>query len=306
MRRRWILLVGVLPLLLAAGRARQETVGRDVESVEVDADSAPRPMPRLDDAGYFLSRLDERNKSDALNVLADLASESRLPPGDVAAVLGALLDGGSPPEAFGYGCANCFQKRLSTLLAPLRLRGPRVNPPQEGLVLVRLDEGFLKRIQKDASPEFGGTLPGLVQAIQRGWTPVGKFIPSSYVRYHDKSTDPKYEPAFFLSGPALMVEEGGRSEPLDAWELSKWACEAPPRNRFDPGFLLLSFDPSQACTDVRIPTAADTEDPDFRPTPPSEKESGVTCGGAPQWVCPNFPYSSIKKVRFVPNKGYFE
>jgi hypothetical protein len=263
-------------------------------------------MPRLDDAGYFLSRLSERDKSSALNVLGDLASESRLAAPDVAGVLGALLDGGNPPEDFGYGCANCFQKRLSTLLQPLRLRGPRVNPPQEGLVLVRLDEGFVKRIQKDAHADFGGSLPGLVQALQRGWSPVGKFIPTSYVRYHDKSVEPKYEPAFFLSGPALMLMEGGLGEPLDAWNLSKWACEAPPRNRFDPGYLLLSFDPSQSCNEVRIPTAADTEDPDFRPTSPAEKESGFTCGGAPQWVCPNFPYSSVKKARFVPNKGYFE
>jgi hypothetical protein len=111
------------------------------------------------------------------------------------------------------------------------------------------------------------------------------------------------EPAFFLSADALAEHERGMGRKLDSYSLAKWACRRGP-GRFDPGFVVMEFDPSQACTAVRIPTAGDTEHPDFRPSPASEKESGFTCGGAPEWVCPNIPMSSMEKTRFVPNLDY--
>ena len=51
---------------------------------DVDLDSLPSASPTLEDFGYFLSRLDERSKSNALNILADLSSDSRLDPAQVA------------------------------------------------------------------------------------------------------------------------------------------------------------------------------------------------------------------------------
>lgn len=304
-RRLWSLAVAAAALAaLPAAFAGKTAKGAETEEGEDRPVRAS--LPTLEDLGYFLSRLEEKDKGQALNVLADLASESRIPATDIGSVLHALVDEGNPPEAFGYGCPTCFQKRLSILLSPLRLKGPRVNPPQEGLVVLRLDDALLRKIQKEAQTEFGGTVPGLAQAMLKGWSPAGRFVPGTYVRYHEKGGDPKQEPAFFLSGPALMVKEGSLTDPLDAWALSEWACEGPPRNRFDPGFLILGFDPNEACQEVRIPTAADSEDPYFRPSPASERQSGFTCGGAPQWVCPNIPLTAIKTARYVPNRAYLE
>ena len=68
--------------------------------------------------------------------------------------------------------------------------------------------------------------------------------------------------------------------------------------------MVLTFDVAKACTEVRIPTAGDCESAEFRPTPQSEQESGRTCGGAPEWVCPNFPLSLATEARFVANDSY--
>lgn len=301
-------ILSVMALLLAAPLLTAAKGDRSGSESDADLDAPARKpsLPTLEDLGYFLSRLDEKDKGQALNVLADLASESRIPASDIGSVLHALVDEGNPPEAFGYGCPTCFQKRLSTLLRPLRLKGPQVNPPQEGLMILRLDDGFLRKIQKDAATEFGGTVPGLAQAMLKGWSPAGRFNPGSYVRYHEKGGDVKAEPAFFSSSAALAVKEGSLADPLDAWTLAEWMCEAPPRNRFDPGFVLLQFNPNDACSEVRIPTAADSEDPYFRPSPSSERQSGFTCGGAPQWACPNIPLTAIKTARYVPNRAYLE
>ena len=149
-----------------------------------------------------------------------------------------------------------------------------MNPPVSGVVAVRLDQGFLKRLKPEALEEVGGSLPGLVQALLDGYNLVGGFRSNSYVRYHGRGVSPDLEPAFFTSTSALEEHEGTLSEPLDAWTLARWLCQRPPRNRFEPGFLLLYFNPERTCTQVRIPTAADSENPDFRPSPASERVSG--------------------------------
>jgi len=275
-------------------------------SDDADLDRVPPGMPTVEDFGYFLQRLSEREKSNALNTLADLASDSRLDPGDVAGVLRTLLDDGSPPDGYGYGCGNCFLRRLSDLLGPLRMQGPRVNPPLEGVVAVRLDDKFLKRLDRDMSTQVGDSLPGLVSALLEGLELAGSFRHSSYVRYHGRGVDPAREPAFFTSVDALDAYERSLHEPLDAWSLATWLCKRPPTNRFEAGYLLLYFNPERSCTQVRIPTAADSESPDFRPTPSSEKHHGLTCGGAPEWVCPNIPLQEFTRVRYVPNSMYIE
>jgi len=286
-------------LLLAAD-------GGSVETDDVDLDSLPSASPTLEDFGYFLSRLKESEKSNALNILADLSAESRLDPALVASVLRGLLDDANPPSDYGYGCGNCFLRRLSDLLGPLRLKGPRVSPPPKGAVVIRLNDGFLKRLSRQASDELDGSLPALVQRLLDGYELAGKFRGDSYVRYHARGGDLLTEPAFFTDADALATYEAGLDEPLDAWSLARWQCTHPPRNRFEPGFLVLYFDPTKACTQVRIPTAGDCENPDFRPTPASETEAGRTCGGAPEWVCPNIPLTEMTRVRYVPHTSYTE
>jgi hypothetical protein len=295
-----------LLLALPGARGGEDRAAPAGSPEDADLDRVSGLMPSIEDLGYFLGRLPEPDKGRALNVLADLAADSRLPPSEVGPLLKKMIDEGGPPDEFGYKCTTCFQKRLSNLLVPLRLRGPRVNAPREGVIAVPLNDGFLGRMKKESQEEVGGTLPGLVQALMNGYSVSGKFPSGSYVRYHGKGARPESEPAFFTSGEAMQKYEATLTEPLDGWSLAKWLCTAGPRNRFDPGFLLLYFDPNRSCTEVRIPTAADTEDPDFRPTPQTETQSGFTCGGAPEWVCPNVPMAEIVRSRYVPNSSYVE
>ncbi len=276
------------------------------ESAEIDLDRVAPGMPTLEDFGYFLSRMSETEKGLALNVLGDLVADSRLDPNEVAILLRRLLDDGPAPESFGYSCTNCFQRRLSDLLTPLRMRGPRVTPPTEGVIVLPVNEGLLKKLEKGAADEFGGTVPGLVKAMLGGWTPVGRFSRYAYARFHGRGGNVMLEPAFFTSAEALAAHEATLTEGLDAWSLASWLSERPPRNSFDPGYLVLHFDPNKSCREVRVPTAGDTERPEFRPTPASETASGRTEGGAPEWVCPNFPLSETTKVRYVPHSSYLE
>lgn len=318
--RTWLpllLVVGVLATILltwgvcAAGprgaRASQEDESaRSEPDPDADLDRLPPGMPTVEDFGYFLQRLSEREKSNALNTLSDLASDSRLDPGDVAGVLRRLLDEGNPPDGYGYGCGTCFLRRLSDLLGPLRMQGPRVNPPLEGAVAVRLDDKFLRRLDRNMATQVGDSLPGLVRSLLDGLELAGNFRSGSYVRYHGRDASTLKEPAFFTSVEALDAYERSLTEPLDAWSLSTWLCKRPPTNRFESGYLLLYFNPERSCSQVRIPTAADSESPDFRPTPSSEKHHGLTCGGAPEWVCPNIPLQEFTRVRYVPNSMYIE
>jgi hypothetical protein len=280
--------------------------GLPARADDVDLDRAPPSQPTIEDLGYFLSKLDEWAKSRALNVLADLAADSRLDRGEVARVLRELVDSGPPPDEFGYRGANGFQRRLSALLRTLRLKGPIVEGPPEGAIVLALDESFVGKLSKSAEAEVGGSVPGLVQALRGGYDLRGNFSSYAHVRYHEKGGIVDEEPAFFTSGAALAKKEGELKDSFDAWELAKWACIDPPRSKFDAGFIVMYFDPRRACGDVRIPTAGDTEDPDFRPTPESEPESGRTCGGAPQWVCKNIPLSAATRFRYVPNSPYLE
>jgi hypothetical protein len=286
------------------GRGADKPV--DPPAADADFDTLPSAMPTLEDFGYFLQRLSEREKGNALNILSDLASDSRLDAGDVAGVLRTLLDEGSPPDGYGYGCGTCFLRRLSDLLGPLRMQGPRVNPPLEGVVALRLDDKFLRRLDRNMSTQVGDSLPGLVAALLEGLQLAGNFRDSSYVRYHGRGADTLKEPAFFHSVDTLEAYERSLTEPMDAWSLSTWLCMRPPTNRFESGYLLLYFNPERSCTQVRIPTAADSENPDFRPTPASEKHHGLTCGGAPEWVCPNIPLQEFTRIRYVPNSMYIE
>ena len=274
--------------------------------VEVDLDLEPSAMPTVEDYGYFLGRLSELEKGLALNVIADLGAESRLDPAQVAAILRRLLDESSPPEDFGYHCATCFQRRLSDLLEPLRLQGPIVAAPAEGVIALPVDDSLLKKLDKKTLEEVGGTVPGLVQALLRGWQPTGRFSPWAWARYHARDADPSREPAFFSDAESLVAMEKGLVDPLDAWGVARWLSLRPPRNSFDPGFLLLYFEPARTCPEVRIPTAADTERPEFRPTTGSEKRSGRSEGGAPEWVCPNFPLSAVTRTRYVPHGSYLQ
>lgn len=276
------------------------------DEADIDLDAVSAAQPTVEDFGYWLGRLDESEKSMAMNVLVDLTSDSHLDRKVVSEVLRRLLDEGPPPEDFGYRCTNCFQRRLSALLQPLRMKGPRVNGPVEGIIVLKLDQGFLRKLTPEAREEIGDSLPGAVKALLAGWSPKGKFSRWAYARYHEKGGDVMHEPAFFTDAAALAKLEEGRREPLDAWALTRWLSMRPPRNSFEPGFLVLSFDPSRSCKEVRIPTAADTEQPEFRPTPASEKVSGFAEGGAPQWVCPNFPLIEATRVRYVPHSSYLE
>lgn len=297
---------GVAP---AASKATAEKADGEIPGMseeDVDLDAVPQAMPTVEDFGYFLQRLGESEKGNALNILADLASDSRLDPAEVARILRSLLDEANPPDGYGYGCGNCFLRRLSDLLAPLRMRGPAVNPPLKGVTALKLDDKFLGRLQKETAGQVGDSLPGLVQALLGGIELAGRFRTGSYVRFHGRGIDPEKEPAFFTSVEALETYERSLTEPLDAWTLSTWLCTRAPTNRFEAGWLLLYFDPARSCTQVRIPTAADSENPDFRPTPSSERAHGLTCGGAPEWVCPNIPLQEFTRVRYVPNSAYIE
>jgi hypothetical protein len=168
-----------------------------------------------------------------------------------------------------------------------------------------VDDRLVRRVRASARDEFGGSLQGLVKALVSGYPIHEKFISDSYARYHSRGVDVNDEPAFFLSGDEFDAKREDDTRELDSYGLARWACRRTP-GRFDPGYIVLEFDPSQACTEVRIPTAADTEQPDFRPSPASERRSGFTCGGAREWVCPNIPMSAMKSSRFVPNLDYVE
>jgi len=294
------LLLGAAPDTASSGEEpSSDNVPPDAAALEPSIS-----LPTIEDLGYYLGRLDEWKKGDALNVLMDLAADSRLPREETAVLMNRLLDEGSPPESYGYGCPTCFQKRLSTLLEPLRLRGPKVAGPQDGIIVFPVNERLIKKITKEGKESFGGSLPGFVRALIDGYDPSGAWTPWAYARYHGKGADYRTEPVFFSSAAALSKHEGSLGEALDAWSLARFLCIDPPRNRFDPGFLVLQFDVNRTCNEVRIPTAGDCENSSFRPSPQSETDAGQTCGGAPEWVCPNFPLSAITSVRFVANDSY--
>ena len=302
MRRRSLILLCLLAavLVLTAGK---KTKVESAEAGDLDLDAIDA-LPTVEDLGYFLAKLDERQKSLALNVLIDIAADSRLDRTVVSSIFRELVDEGSPPPQFGYGCATCFQRRLSEVLSKHRLTGPKVAGPQRGIIVMPLNERFLKRIEKNEAEAWGGSIPAFVQALLNGYDPSGSYASWAYPRYHGKGADVRTEPVFFSSASALKEFEAERSEPLDAWGLAKYMCQPAPRNRFDPGYLVLTFDVTSSCGEVRIPTAADGEDPDFRPTPASERDSGRTCGGAPEWVCPNFKMNELTSLRYVPNSAY--
>ncbi len=305
MRRRSITLFCLLfaLVILTAGKRGEPTAPADAADMDLDVIDA---LPTVEDLGYFLAKLDERQKSAALNVLIDLAADSRLARADVGAIFHAFVDKGSPPPEFGYGCATCFQRKLSDALALHRLKGPKVAGPQRGIIVVPVNERFLNLIDKSAAEAWGGSVPAFIQALLSGYDPTGNYASWAYPRYHGKGADVRAEPVFFSSVEALAEHEATLGEPLDAWSLARFMCTTPPRNRFDPGFLVLTFDVTSSCSEVRIPTAADGEDPDFRPTPESERDSGRTCGGAPEWVCPNFKMNELTGVRFVANGAYIK
>ncbi len=305
---RSLLMLGLVCSLLIAAPvdARPKASAEGGAEEPIDLDRVPRGMPTLEDFGYFLSRMSEMEQGLALNVLADLVSDSRLDPAEVATVLRRMLDDGPAPESFGYSCTNCFQRRLSDLLTPLRMRGPLVTPPAEGVVALPVNGGLLKKLEKGVSEEIGGNLPGMVKAMLKGWTPAGKFSRYAYARFHGRGADVMQEPAFFTSAQALAAHEATLNEPLDAWDVARWMSQRPPANSYDPGYLLLYFDPNKSCREVRVPTAGDTERPEFRPSPASEKGSGRAEGGAPEWVCPNFPLSEVTRARFVPHDSYLK
>ena len=307
MPRRSITLLCLLcaVVMLTAGKQGKPGEAATPPDDDLDLDAIDR-LPTVEDLGYFLARLDERQKSAALNVLIDIASDSRLHRADVGSIFRKLVDEGSPPPEFGYGCATCFQRRLSDVLSTHRLKGPKVAGPQRGVIVVPINDRYLKMIDKDAAQAWGGSIPAFVQALLDGYDPSGNYASWAYPRYHGKGADVRAEPLFFTSVEALAEHEGTLGEPLDAWSLARFMCESPPRNRFDPGYLVLTFSVTSSCSEVRIPTAADGEDPDFRPTPESEKDAGKTCGGAPQWVCPNFKMNELTSARFVPNTAYIK
>ena len=298
------------PALLFAGdeesSKHQDTlVGDNFAEADLDLDNVAAGMPTIEDFGYYLSSLEEWEKEQALNILADLASDPHLDPGQVSASLRSLLSETNPPTGLGY-CRSCFKRQLSGSLQGLRLRGPRTSPPTEGIVALRINENFLKKLRPQALEEVGGTVPGLVQALLDGWPIAGKFDRGGYVRYHAHRGDPLLEPAFFSSADALQRFEVTLDEPLDDWALSRWLCQPGPKHRFEAGILLLYFDPTEIVKEVRIPTAADSEEASFRPVPLSESRSGETCGGAPQWASENIPLSAFSRARYVPNRGYLE
>jgi hypothetical protein len=264
---------------------------------------ALRP-PTIEDLGYFLSRLDEWKKGEALNILMDLAADSRLDRRDKIEVMNRLLDEGSPPEEFGYGCPTCFQKRLSGLLEPLRMQGPRVAGPKDGVLVIPVNDRLVKKLTREGKARAGESLPTFVKALLDGYDPTADWTPWAYARYHGKGAETRSEPVFFSSAAALAEHEANLGEPLDAYSLARFLCVDPPRNRYEPGFLVLQFEVTRVCNEVRIPTAGDCEEASFRPTPQSETEAGRTCGGAPEWVCPNFPLSAVSSVRFVGNDSY--
>jgi len=297
----------LLPSIAAADGPQPTATGSlaGEQFSDLDLDNLGSGMPTIEDFGYYLSDLREWEKSQALGVLADLASDPHLDPGLVAAALRRLLAETGPPTGLGY-CRSCFSRQLSTALQPLRLRGPRAEPPVEGIVALRIDDRFLKRLRPQALAEVGGTVPGLVQALQDGWSIAGNFERGTFVRYHAKRGDTLLEPAFFSSADALQRHEVTLSEGLDDRSLSRWLCQQGPRHHFEPGLLLLYFDPAELLKEVRIPTAADSEEANFRPSQLTETRSGTTCGGAPQWASENIPLSAFTRARYVPNRPYLD
>lgn len=302
MRRRLTTLLCLLgAVLILAGGKKGKSPPPDDGDLDLDAIDS---LPTVEDLGYFLTKLKEHQKSAALNVLIDIASDSRLDRADVQQIFRELVDEGSPPPEFGYGCATCFQRKLSDVLSKHRLKGPKVAGPQRGIIVMPVNDRFIKRIDDRASDAWGGSIPAFVQALLGGYDPSGDYASWAYPRYHGKGADVRTEPLFFSSEAALKEYEDGLGEPLDAWSLARFMCTKPPRNRFDPGYLVLTFDVTASCADVRIPTAADGENPDFRPSPGTERDSGRTCGGAPEWVCPNFKMNELTSARFVANSSY--
>jgi hypothetical protein len=277
----------------------------DEQFSDLDLDNLVSGMPTIEEFGYYLSEMDEWEKSQALGVLADLASDPHLDPALVAVALRRLLAETGPPTGLGY-CRTCFGRQLSGALQPLRLRGPRTEPPEEGIVAIRINERFLERLRPQALDEVGGTVPGLIQALLDGWPIAGKFERGTFVRYHSKRGDTHREPAFFSSADALQRHEVTLERSIDDRALSRWLCQPGPKHRFEPGFLLLYFDPSESVKEVRIPTAADSEAANFRPSPLSETRSGRSCGGAPEWASENIPLSAFTRARYVPNRAYLD
>ncbi len=267
---------------------------------------AAPPAPSLADWGFFLSKLDEDDKGAALGLLADLAADPHLPSDEVDRVLRRMLDDGPPPEGLGYWCDSCVQRRLSKLLTPLRLRGPETRPPQEAIVAWPVDDKLLRALSSAGAKKAGGKVPSLVVAMLQGFDLADNLRPDRWIRYHDRERSPRLEPVLFTDADALAAVERDRTEPLEAWDLARWMGLQPPKNRYEPGFVLLYFDPKRACGgEVRVPTAADTEDPWFRPSPEAATV-GASEGGAPQWACPNFQLEHVTRTRYVPHGSYVE
>lgn len=283
---------------------RAETPGAEQPGETPAVTRRPPGTITLEEWGYFLSRLPERDKAQALNVLADLAADPRVDRRGAQEVLRRMLDDGPPPEGLGYWCSSCFQKRLARLLLPLRMRGPVVRGPQEGFLVLRLDDGLLRKLDGEAKEELGDDVPSLALSLLRGAQLAGRLRSGTWARYHGKDAKPRNEPVFFYDADALTTHEATLVEDLEAWDLARWTSLEPPRNRYEAGFVLLYFDPKTACPEVRIPTAGDTEEPGYRPSPPAEQESGFSDGGAPVWVCPNFRLDAVKRSRYVPHGSY--
>jgi len=298
----WILLS---LLLVAPAEARPRGKAKAAAQTEEAPRRSAPPAPTLRDWGFFLSKLDEDDKGTALGLLADLAADPHLPAEEVDRVLRRLLDDGPPPEGLGYWCDTCFQKRLSGLLTPLRMRGPEAKAPQEGIVAWRVDDKLLRALTSSGAKKAGGKVPSFVVAMLQGFDLAGQLRPDRWVRYHANDRSPRLEPQLFTDADALAGWERDRTEPLDAWDLAGWMGLKPPRNSYEPGFVLLFFDPATACSEVRVPTAADTEDPWFRPAS-GAATTGESKGGAPQWACPNFQLSEVTRTRYVPHSSYVE
>ena len=132
MRRMFIVLLIFTVALLGATPKNNRSADPPPEPVEeedIDLDQDEVVLPSIEDLGYFLSRLSEHHKGDALNILMDLAADSRLTRDETAGVLNRLRTRAAPRKSSATAARPASRSASRPCSSPSASGGPRWQGP---------------------------------------------------------------------------------------------------------------------------------------------------------------------------------
>jgi len=241
-------------ILLAAGCGREYMLPRP-EPLEVHRGTAldSGAQRRLADIRRFLS---PEQQAVLERSLTDLARDPRMPEDEVLSAIERALSGRPAPEAF---CG-----RLAAELAPLRLSGPEVVPPDRVAFVASIDDVYANWLSGSGRREYEDAR-ALGRAIRDHALAPGALDPEVRIGGSE-------ELAFVTDGA-----EFDRPGPSAA----RRVCLAGPPTA---SYVVAFWDPAQVRASLRVPTAADGLcRPDFT-LAPADATVGVTCSGRPEFV----------------------